>query len=443
LYLRQVLETQSKQTCEIKLARKDGTHFDAQLESVTVQDESGQFSRCRTIVSDITDRKRSEELALQAARFRSVADLSSGVAHHFNNLLQIVMASASLALTDLESGDGDLSKITTNLEKMLQATRLGAETVRRLQTFANVRTDVTEHDSVVFDIATTARHLAEVSKPFWKTGPEKKGVKIDLQMDLQDGCMVKGQENEMFEVLVNLIKNAAEALPNGGDIEVNVCKEADTVLIQVRDTGIGIAEMDFPRVFQPFWSSKGVGIGKGMGLAVTHGLVKRHNGTISVQSAPGKGTTFTIRLPLARESAAKTEPLPIRTTEDRLTILVIDDELHMATLLERIFAKAGHKVFMVSSGEQGLCVFRTKPVDLVICDLGMPGMSGWDVGTAIRSLCQQKGIPKPPFILLTGWGGQELERVKIRESGTDVVVAKPIDSDALLSTVQEAAIRFK
>ena len=566
LYLQQVFETQSKQTCEIKLARKDGTHFYAQLESVAVQDESGQFSRCRTIVSDITerkriedllreseerfrrlfekaplayqsldengnflevnqtwldalgytredvlgrnfgnflhpewidhfkenfprfkavaevlgvefemvkkdgstilvsfngkigrdeqgrfrqtdcifhditDRKRAEELALQAARLRSVAELSSGVAHHFNNLLQIVIGNTSLSLADLESGD--LPEVKTNLEQMLDAATLGAETVRRLQTFANMRADITEGEAAIFDIAATARNAAEVSKPVWKSDPEKKGIKVNLQLNLEQGCLVRGKENEMFEVFVNLIRNAAEAMPQGGDMEVKTCTEADEVVITVRDTGTGIAEEDLPRVFQPFWSSKGVGLGKGMGLAVTHGLVKRHGGSISVQSKVEIGTAFTTRLPLTLEPIRKTEEPATRPAEGKLTILVIEDDERIASLFETMLVEVGHSAFKALSGKEGLAIFNKEPVDLVICDLGMPGMNGWDVGKAIRSICRDRGITKPPFILLTGWGGQELEREKIAESGTDAVVAKPIDSAALLATVQEIAERF-
>ena len=392
------------------------------------------------VVRDISERKRFEEFALQSARLKSVADLSSGVAHHFNNLLQIVMASTSLSLADLESGD--LSEIKANLEKMLQAATLGAETVKRLQTFANIRADVTEGESNVFDVSTTARNAADVSQPLWKSDTEKKGIKIDLHVDLQDGCPVRGQENEMFEVLVNLIRNAGEALPDGGDIEVKAYREADEVIVTVRDTGTGITEEDLPKVFQPFWSSKGVGIGKGMGLAVSHGLVKRHGGSISVESKVGVGTTFTIRLPLAQEQARKSEQPSSSATEDHLTILVIDDDVNIASLLERICAKEGHTVFRALSGQEGLAVFNKEPVELVISDLGMPGMNGWDVGKAIRSICQEKGVSKPPFILLTGWGGQELEREKITESGVDAVVAKPIDRATVLATVQEIAARF-
>ena len=214
------------------------------------------------------------------------------------------------------------------------------------------------------------------------------------------------------------------------------------MVITVRDTGTGIAEEDLSKVFQPFWSSKGVGIGKGMGLAVTHGLVKRHGGTISAQSKVGKGTTFTIRLPLAHEPVTKTEQSSMSTSGDRLTILVIDDDVNIAALLERICAKAGHTVFRTVTGEEGIAVFHKETVDLVISDLGMPGMNGWDVGKSIRSICQEKGVSKPPFILLTGYGGQELEKDKITESGVDAVVAKPIDRDTVISTVQEIGARF-
>ena len=424
---------------EKRYIKKSGEICWIHVTGSVVRDGQGKELYFLSMIEDISDRKRMEELALQSARLRAVADLSSGVAHHFNNLLQIIMASTSLSLMELESGD--LSKTKTTLEKMLEATSLGAVTVRRLQTFANVRADIAEGEAAVFDVATTATNAAEVSRPFWKSDPEKKGIRIDMQLDLEDGCLVKGQENEVFEVLVNLIRNAAEAMPNGGDMEVRAHVQGKDVVVEVRDTGIGIAEDDLPRVFQPFWSTRGVAIGKGMGLAVTHGLVKRHGGAISVQSKEGKGTTFTIRLPLAREPAGKTEEPEMGPAEGHLTILVIDDDLNIATLLERICAKVGNRVFKALSGEEGLAIFNDEPVDLVLCDLGMPGMNGWQVGKAIGAICRDKGTAKPGFVLLTGWGGQELEREKIAESGVDAVVAKPIDATAVISTVRDIAAR--
>ncbi len=383
---------------------------------------------------DIADRKRMEEQAFQSVRLGAVADLSSGVAHHFNNLLQIVTAGASLSLDDLESGD--LSEIKDNLEKMLQSAAAGADVVRRLQKFANTHSDVSENYYEVFDVAAAARNVIALLEPLWKAEPERNGIKIGLRMELEDGCLVRGREAEICEVFVNLLRNAVEALPDGGDIIVNGFKEGPEVVIGVHDTGLGIAQDDLGRVFQPLWSSKGVGIGKGMGLAVVQGLVNRHGGALSVQSKLGVGTTFTIRLPLAQQRAGKPEEPPSDNGK-RLTILVIEDEEHIATLLQRMLKKVGHQVFRALSGQEGLRVFEKEQLDLVLCDLGMPGMSGWNVGRAIRSICEQGGIPKPPFILLTGWGGQDLENKNITESGTDMVIAKPITSAKLLAAVQK------
>jgi len=392
-------------------------------------------------LTDIMYRKLAEESALQTERLKAIADLSGGVAHHFNNLLQMIMGSASLSLADLESGD--LTEIKPTLERMLEATTRGSEMVKRLQTFANIRAEIATDRAAIFDVAVTAKNAVEVSEPLWKAEPERKGAKVNLKLDLEKDCLVQGKENEVFEVFVNLLRNAAEAMPDGGDIEVKVARAADEVVIAVRDTGTGIAEGDLPRVFQPFWSSKGVGLGIGMGLAVAHGVVKRHGGTITVQSEVGTGATFTVRLPLAPKPVEeKAPPSPKSLAEELQTILVIEDEEHIASLLERILAKAGHRLFKALSGEEGLAIFHKEHVNLVLCDLGMPGMSGWDVGKIIRTICEKNGAAKPPFILLTGWGSQELEKEKIAESGTDAVVSKPIDAAALLATVQDIASRF-
>ncbi len=423
---------------EIRIIDKQKSVKWAELDSVVI-DWAGKPAALVFLV-DITHKKLAEEATVQAERLRAIADISAGVAHHFNNLLQIIIGSTSLSLFELESGDP--TEVKPTLEKMLVAATLGAETVRRLQTFANVRSDITEGEAATFDIAATARNAAEISKPLWKAEPEKRGTKVNLQLHLDEGCLVFGKENEIFEALVNLISNAAEAMPDGGDIEVRAAREAEEVVVTVRDSGIGIAEEDLPKIFQPFWSNRGVGIGKGMGLAVTHGLVKRHGGTISVQSRMGEGSIFTIRLPLARKPLTETEPPSEGSVADRLTILAIDDESHVATLLERMLAKAGHRVFKAFSGKEGLAVINKERLDMVICDLGMPGMSGWEVGKTIRTLCEQEGVERPLFVLLTGWGDQELETEKIAESGVDAVIAKPIDSAALLATVQRIARRF-
>ena len=171
---------------------------------------------------------------------------------------------------------------------MLTAATGGAEMVKRLQTFAAVRADIKEQERVIVDVATTVRNAAELSKPLWAAETERMGVRINLQMDLQDGCPVRGQENEIFEVIINLLRNAAEAMPQGGPIEVKACREGDDVVITLRDRGTGIAGENIPRVFQPFWSTKGFGIGEGMGLA-TASRAGQETRRDHIRSKPGRG----------------------------------------------------------------------------------------------------------------------------------------------------------
>jgi len=247
--------------------------------------------------------------------------------------------------------------------------------------------------------------------------------------------LVDGKENEMFEVLVNLIKNAAEALLVGGEIRIKTFLQGDNVILQVIDTGAGVSRENLKRVFEPFWSTKGVATGTGMGLAVSHGIIVRHGGTISVESGQGKGTTFTVRLPLAEESAETAKTRGEKILQLRLNVLVIDDMIPIVMLIEKMLTKHGQTVFSATGGADALDTFRNNRVDLVICDLGMPGMNGWEVGKAIRTICQEKGIPKTPFILLTGWGGQALEEGKILESGVDAVVEKPLDHKKLMEVI--------
>jgi PAS domain S-box-containing protein len=422
----------------IGLVDAGGRRIRAEIVCVRIQWEGRPA--VMVFMTDITYRKVAEEAALQAGRLRAITDLASGVAHNFNNLLQIILGNAVLSLADFE--DGNTGSMRTGLENIREAALLGADTVKRLQAFAHVRADAIEADAAVFDVSVIAKNAAELLRPLWKIEPEKKGIQIDLRVNVEDGCMVKGRENEIFEAIVNLVTNAVDALPEGGVIVLATRKEGDEVTITVRDNGIGISQDDIPRVFQPFWSTKGVNIGKGMGLAVTHGLVKRHGGGISVKSAPGEGTTFTIRLPLHKSSDAPTPEPQSGSARGPLTVLVIDDDPSIAALLERICARAGHKVFSATSGEEGVAVFRETPVDIVISDLGMPGMTGWDVGKALRSISIERGIRKPLFVLLTGYGGQELEKTNISESGVDAVEAKPVDVRTVTEIIQDMASRL-
>lgn len=385
-------------------------------------------------IRDITELKRTQELLLQTERFKAVADLAGGVAHNFNNLLQIIIGGTQLVLLGLQTRN--LAGVEPTLERILEGCKFGAETVKRLQSFAGIQAGDKESTEEIFDVSEVVRQAAEMTKPWWKTNPERDGIVIRLELKLEDGCLVKGRKNELFEVVVNLIKNAAEAVPRGGDIEVETFVVDEQVALHVRDTGVGMGEKDLKRVFNPFFTTK-VQVGTGLGLATTRQTIERHGGVILVDSIKGRGTVFKISLPLASVSPESPPPGGREDPERETTILLIDDMEPVLEMLRIGLSARNYPVLTAMSGSEGLDIFKAKSVDVVICDLGMPGMNGWQVCQAMKDYCLEKGIPKPPFIVLTGWAGQEADQDKMAESGVDTVVGKPCAVEDLRGLVHK------
>ncbi|MEJ2716395.1 MAG: ATP-binding protein [Deltaproteobacteria bacterium] len=404
-----------------------------------IRHPDGSLSKI-SVIQDITDIKKAEETLLQTARIKAVGDMAGGVAHNFNNLLQVLMGRAQMALAHLELRN--LSETKKNVDQILQSSRLGAETVRRLQDFSRVQVDEELVEGKVFDISDAVSEAIEVSKPWWRTRPEKEGISVTVRRKLESGCLVKGKENEVFEVVINLMKNAAEALPGGGEIRVRTRVAQAEVLLQIQDNGIGIPKENLGKLFEPFWTTKGVD-GTGMGLATCYAIVKRHQGKISVHSEQGKGATFTVRLPLAEKSREISPPESEQELGSKLRILVIDDMEAVVTILKEGLTQYGQTIFTAQSGKEGMQLYQETEVDVVISDLGMPEMNGWEVGKRIRTICLARGKPKTPFILLTGWGGQIAEKDKIVESGVDAVVDKPVVIAKLLEAIRNVTRETK
>ena len=435
LHLNQVFETGSKQTCQVKLLKKDGTSFHAQLETIAVSGADGAPNVCRMTVSDVSAQKKTEAFLAQTQRLRSLGEMASGMAHNFNNMLQVVTGNLELTLMDIEGGDS--SDIKGTIEKVMHASREGAAIISRLQSFARIRCEVSPTASKVLELSQVVNQAVELTRPAWEMVPCAEGKKITLHLHLSDECFVRGKEDELFEVAVNLIKNAAEALPEGGVMTVTTRIEGHQVVFQVQDTGVGISKDDLENVFDPFWSAQGL-TKAGMGLSVSYGIVSRHAGTISVESELGKGSTFTVRLPLSDSVSEKVQSIAGLPPLRKLTILAVDDSERVVGFLRDALSRADHKVLTALSGPEALETFRDRQVDVVICDLGIPGMSGWEVGKKIKEICRETSTAKPPFILFTGWGAQVLEKDKVTESGVDVVLQKPVEIAPLLTTIQEA-----
>ena len=202
---------------------------------------------------------------------------------------------------------------------------------------------------------------------------------------------------------------------------------------------MGIPRALRDRIFDPFFTTKGVK-STGLGMSVSYGIINRHHGTISVDSTEGEGTTFTIKLPISEKVIEEEKVRHFEDEAKKARILVIEDEEPVRNLLSDILKKGGHKVEVVSDGNQGIEVFKEKAFDLVFTDLGMPGMSGWQVAEKIKNINE-----KIPVALITGWN-VELKQSEMKESSVDLIVHKPFEVEQVLNLVQEGMIlrdRFK
>lgn len=287
-------ESRERAEIEFRIIRPVGTTRWIGSRLFPMEGEKGGAPDKAGIAEDITERKKSEQIPIQSERLKAIGELARGVADNFNNLLQIVMGSANSLSSNLELGD--LTAAKADINQILESSRSGAETVRRLQTFARSKTDRFRTEAQVFDLSELVWQAIEMSKIWWKTIPEREGISVNMAETLTGHCMVQGRQGELFEVVVNLIRNAVEALPQGGDIRVGTVAEDGWAILTVEDNGVGVAEQNLGKIFQPFFTTKGCERA-GMGLAGSYGIITGHGGEISVRSVRGEGTTFTVRLP--------------------------------------------------------------------------------------------------------------------------------------------------
>jgi CheY-like chemotaxis protein len=241
---------------------------------------------------------------------------------------------------------------------------------------------------------------------------------------------VSGNASELREVFTNMIFNAIEAMPEGGKIEVRTFNKRREVFIQISDTGIGITEEVRKKIFEPFFTTKPF-TNTGLGLSMSYGIVKRFGGEIEVESKVGLGTTFTIILPIGGEEREEViSPSNIKKGR-KARILVIDDEEFVRSVLSRTLAQVNHQVTLAEDGEKGIQLFKEGKFDMVLTDLGMPGMSGWEVCRMIKKI-----NPHTPVGMITGWG-MEMSRSKMEEYGLDFFISKPFDFNQILNVVAE------
>ena len=377
-----------------------------------------------------------QEELIRAEKLRALGRLAAGIAHDLNNTLAAILGQAELM--HLQTSDPNLLESLGILEV---AATDGVQVVRRLQAFARQQP---ASALVPCDLARAVSEALDITRPRWRDEAQRQGRLIEVKTALDGLPPILGRAAEIREALTNLILNAVDAMPAGGSLTfagglapATAQKETEGrttiprrfVELTVTDTGIGMSDTVRRQAFEPFFTTKD-GQGTGLGLAMVYGIMERHGGTIEVVSTPAVGTTFRLGFQAAPQIAPVVLSRPqVRTPVRR--VLVIDDDPRVRRTVVSLLRAAGHHVSEADGGRQGLSRFAEEAVDVVLTDLGMPEVTGWDVAATVKAR-----LPTCPVVLLTGWGDQRLDEPASRDL-VDRVLHKPVRFQELLQVIAE------
>jgi PAS domain S-box-containing protein len=423
--------------CEIVNYRKDGSEFQAEMHIAPIRDPKGVITHFVAIKRDITERRRFEERMFQSQKLETVGKLAGGIAHEFNSIMTAILGQSELMLFDLP----DTSPLRKNASEIHQAADRAAILTRQLLAYGRkqiLQPDVLDLNTILAGMENTIRHLA--------------GRDVDVHIAPPAGPkLVKADPGQIEQVIVNIVMNAADAMPHGGKLtletaetfldqqyvsKIHDLKPGEYIMLAITDTGAGMSDAVKARVFEPFFTTKGVGKGTGLGLATCHGIIKQSDGHINIYSEPGRGATFKIYLPKVQVEAKPPGPplkspgLP-RGTE---TILLVEDDPALremaATLLERL----GYTVLTAANGLEALNVTHqraTGHIDLLFTDIVMPHMSGKELADRIRAL-----FPLTKILFTSAYTENAFVHQGVLNPGI-ILLQKPFTPSSLANKVRE------
>jgi PAS domain S-box-containing protein len=418
---------------ELYLRKKDATPFIGSVSSVAVKDKKGKVIYIDGVIENITERKRLESQLQQAQRMEAIGTLAGGIAHDFNNILSAVIGYTEMALNDVD----DPAVLKSNLEEVLSAGNRAKDLVKQILAFSR-QTDQEMKPLAVKPIIKEALKLLRASIP----------ATIEIRQNISSEAVVQADPTQIHQVLMNLCTNAEHAMrDSGGILEVNLYREKarsefaaieDGIMwesylcLSVSDTGHGMSPETVERIFDPFYTTKSREEGTGMGLAVVLGIVKAHGGKITVDSDPGRGSTFKVFLPLLQgDIEPQSQKKPARPTGNE-RVLFVDDEKPLADLGKLMLERLGYDVSTRTSSLEALEVFKARAdeFDLVITDMTMPNMTGNKLAQELMKI-----RPDIPIILCTGYS-QQITRESVLKMGIKELILKPIVMDDLAEIVR-------
>jgi two-component system, cell cycle sensor histidine kinase and response regulator CckA len=429
---------------EFEVVGLKGTHRWLETHAAPLADPGSGRTLLLGVTRDITLRKRAEAEGLrmetqlrQAERMEAVGQLAGGVAHDFNNLLSVINSTAELAMEGLPGGD----PVRHDLAEIRRAGDRAAVLTAQLLAFS--RTQVVSPETI--DVGTLVTNVRPMLSRVVRED-------VALRVQLADGpLLVHADRGQLERVIMNLTVNARDAMPRGGTLTITTAAvtlgpEAGAmtpplapgryVRLSLADTGEGIPESARRHIFEPFFTTKERGRGTGLGLSSSYGIVVQSSGAMSVESAPGQGSTFHVYLPLMEGASRPVESAPVGTADPRgsETILIVDDEEALVRVARRMLEAAGYLVLTATSGEEALRLVGQLggPLHLLLTDVVMPGMGGPEL--ASRVLARH---PETRVLFTSGYADDVALRDAIHER-EQLLLPKPYDTHELRRMVREA-----
>ena len=422
---------------EVKFVAADRRYVPVEINTSLLHDTEGNPVGIEGTIRDMTEHKRLESELFQARKMEAIGTLAGGIAHDFNNIIQGITGFTEILLLGKKKNDPDYEKLTHIKRQAFRASEL----TRQLLAFSR------KADSRLQPLDLN-REIERLKEVFVRTIPKMIDIRFHLSGKLN---LVNADPNQIEQILMNLIINARDAMPDGGELIVatqNVTldrKDCQTlqgaapgeyVLLTVSDTGMGMDRDVMEHIFEPFYTTKDVNKGTGLGLAMVYGIVKNHNGYIYCESMPGQGTTFKIYLPVVKgESISQNadgtlEQEVIGGTE---TILLVDDDESVLEVGKQFLQHSGYTVITAESGEEAIEIVskgHDPSPDLIILDLNMPGMGGY------KCLNQLLKIDSRINILVASGYSAQVDEKTLRETGARGFIGKPYQMKEMLKMVR-------